>query len=307
MMGANWEAGQRGNCAAIPCAADTLIHPKHRDKGLYAELNHFALEDLKARGYRHVVNLSPTAANAVTSVLAFGWRAIGTWNGHAFECPAPSPIVRYSKIAARAATRWILRPCGARVGAAVRPRLFRTFDRRSRSSRDTSLTAGSEPRVEAMANLLRRLPYDGRIRHVRDEGYFAWRFRNPYSTYRFVYAGGKQLTGYLVLSAVFGSPWLTILDWEATDASILDEMLRTALDWGSFKAAYARHATAREDQIRSLLDSGLAPPSNPPQHIKKILIKLLSEDTGPEDWQIHDRCLLAAENWDLRMLMSDPF
>jgi hypothetical protein len=161
-----------------------------------------------------------------------------------------------------------------------------------------------------MTNLVRRLPYDGRIRHVKDEEYFAWRFQNPQSTYRFVYAGGKQLTGYLVLSAIFGSSWVSILDWEATDVSVLDEMLRTALEWGAFRAAYTRHATARQDQIRSLKDTGLATPSDSSGHsrkILKILIKLLSEDTAPENWQIRDRCLLAAENWDLRMLMQDIF
>ena len=52
-----------------------------------------------------------------------------------------------------------------------------------------------EPRADAMAELVARLPYDGRIRHVRDARYLAWRYRNPLRDYRFLYRDGAGLAG----------------------------------------------------------------------------------------------------------------
>jgi hypothetical protein len=165
----------------------------------------------------------------------------------------------------------------------------------------------SEPLPDAMADLVRRLPYDGRIRHAKDERYLAWRFGNPQSRYRFVYAGGKQLEGYLVLSAILAHTWVSIVDWEATAPSVLREMLRRAMEWGSFRATYVFHATLRSDQVRILHESGFQPPGDSDRHSGKILVKLLAEDDSAENWSINGRSPLEAENWDLRMIMHDVF
>jgi hypothetical protein len=50
-----------------------------------------------------------------------------------------------------------------------------------------------------MAELVARRPWDGRIRHLRDAEYFAWRFRDPLHDYRFLYWDDGGLRGYPVL------------------------------------------------------------------------------------------------------------
>jgi hypothetical protein len=46
-----------------------------------------------------------------------------------------------------------------------------------------------------MADLVRRLGHDGRLRHVRDERYLAWRYRNPLYEYRFLVRESDRLEG----------------------------------------------------------------------------------------------------------------
>jgi hypothetical protein len=159
-----------------------------------------------------------------------------------------------------------------------------------------------------MADLVSRLDYDGRIRHVRDEAYFTWKFENPKSTYRFVYAGGNRLDGYLVLSANFGDTWVSIVDWQATDHQVLEQMLRAAYQWGSFGAAYTWHTTLPSEHIGVLQSVGFASSAEFTQHDGRILVKRLHPDgLAPDSWQIRGRALLSSDNWDLRMIMHDAF
>ena len=70
-----------------------------------------------------------------------------------------------------------------------------------------------------MAELAERIGYDGRIRHVRDEQYFSWRFQNPLSEYRFLFWDNGRLDGYLVLYRKVYPPGndelAYIVDWDA--------------------------------------------------------------------------------------------
>ena len=68
-----------------------------------------------------------------------------------------------------------------------------------------STSVESEPRPGAMAELVERLASDGRICHLRDETYLAWRYRNPRSVYRFLYGTSRGRKGTLC-SGPPGSP-----------------------------------------------------------------------------------------------------
>ena len=85
-----------------------------------------------------------------------------------------------------------------------------------------------------MAELVERLGHDGRIRHVRDREYFAWRFLNPRASYRFLYAQSARLEGYLVLAAQPGRPdWgVRLVDWEAVDDRVRRALLVAAFQKG---------------------------------------------------------------------------
>ena len=89
-----------------------------------------------------------------------------------------------------------------------------------------------------MADLVARQAYDGRIRHVRDARYLAWRFQNPLHEYRFLLAGGDRLHGYLVLQAYRLSRHgaANIVDWEASDPAVRRALLHAAVEWGGFSS-----------------------------------------------------------------------
>jgi hypothetical protein len=52
---------------------------------------------------------------------------------------------------------------------------------------------------------------------------------------------------------------------------------------------------------------GFAPHPKAVPHGGKYLVRLLTENDDPGSWQLHGRSFLDAENWDLRMIMSDAY
>src|SRR6478672_5442840 len=69
------------------------------------------------------------------------------------------------------------------------------------SRRSSNVLVESSPRSEAMAELVRSIAGDGRIRHVRDAEFFRWRFENPTRQYRFFYYESYgRLEGFMVVA-----------------------------------------------------------------------------------------------------------
>ena len=169
----------------------------------------------------------------------------------------------------------------------------------------SGVSLAREPRPREMAELVARLPWDGRIRHVRDAAFFAWRFRNPLSEYRFLYAGDGLLKGYLVLQRYlfdrFDRGWVSIADWEAEDDSVRAALLDAALDAGRFRLIQTWTAGA-SDPVRVLLREhgfqdqavgGIATRND------GLLVRRLG---GQGNWILGGRDLLDIASWDLRML-----
>jgi hypothetical protein len=160
-----------------------------------------------------------------------------------------------------------------------------------------------------MADLVARLPWDGRLRHVRDAAYFAWRFRNPLSHYRFLYAGDAALKGYLVLHRFeFGRldhGWVCIADWEAEDdgvrAALLDAALaaglRRARTWTASASEPVR-ALLRERGFQERPAGGIATRNDGP------LVRRLDGTAAQDRWMLDGRDVLDIASWDLRMLQS---
>jgi hypothetical protein len=100
-----------------------------------------------------------------------------------------------------------------------------------RSPLATGIAVSSEPPVEAMARLVENLGHDGRVRHLRDRQYLAWRYRNPLSIYRFLLRrSGCEAEGYLVLQAARSrlQHHARVVDWEARDERVAGELLGAA-------------------------------------------------------------------------------
>ena len=109
---------------------------------------------------------------------------------------------------------------------------------------------------------------------MRDESYLDWRYGNPLCEYRFLYAGGSTLDGYLVLKRAtdrhLPSPRVMIVDLEAVNSQIRAILLKTAVSHGAFSELAIWTATVNEqmqEQLRELefrpIDEELASSGRP--------------------------------------------
>jgi hypothetical protein len=161
-----------------------------------------------------------------------------------------------------------------------------------------------------MANLIRRIGHDGRLRHVRDEPYLDWRFRNPFREYRFLYAGGEELDGYLALKRPIVCPessWrVSIVDLEAVNGPIQAALLKAALTAGAFSELVIWTSTAN-DQMLEWLSALRFEPFDSEQAAfgcPCFLVRPIDPERPEEEWSLGDKQLLDQRNWDIRMLYS---
>jgi hypothetical protein len=325
--GAKWEVGNRGDALIVPCFGDLVIAPGHRNRGLVTEIMKLALLDLCDRGYPYAFSLSSGSITFLSS-RAMGWRGVA----------ARQPLTRLSRThAAQEGLRRQIRrrpvllraarraralvpgrtspPTPSATGAPVasdgpdtRDRVFTAFDRNSRGPTDVPLSASRSPRPHDMASLVSRLPSDGRLRHDRSETYFAWRFQDPRSGYRFLYWDDGGLRGYLVLGARTGRREnAAIVDWDAEDMDVRMRLLDAALEWGKFRSiqtwAGGIPSTVREQlAVRRFHEEGSA------RSWDTAILARPTCDAGMHDaWALGGRSMLDAARWDLRMINSDAY
>jgi GNAT superfamily N-acetyltransferase len=300
MIGTLWEVGGDASPHLLPHVDDLIVAPEHRNRGLVSMVMNALLAEAARRGFRFALSLGAGPVTFVSS-LAAGWRTAGSF------CP-----VRL-KAAPRPATPWSVArrlPGPGQVGRWLRSRkradAFARLDRHGSDTGPVSLSR--EPRPEAMADLVARLPWDGRVRHVRDAAYLVWRYRNPVRDYRFLFAGGESLHGYLVLhhsrADRADARRVYIVDWEGTDETVRDRLLATALEWGRFARVRAWTAGASESRLAQLRARGFEP--LPRDTVKwrseGLLVRALGDQPGA--WRLAGRDLLDMGSWDMRMLYS---
>jgi hypothetical protein len=168
----------------------------------------------------------------------------------------------------------------------------------------------TEPRPEAMAELVARLPHDGRIRHVRDAGFLSWRYRNPMYEYRFLYREAEGgLAGYLALQADRterrpGRLW--IVDWEAADEAVRRELLEAVLGCGGFAELAVWSSTVGPETLGMLESHGFRPVDveRTSRGYPCLLVRSIRRGPPLEERSAGGRPLLARESWDLRMIYS---
>jgi len=188
-------------------------------------------------------------------------------------------------------------------------RPFRHLDEHVRHPAEgRAITVTLEPRPDAMADLVRRLGHDGRIRHVRDPDYFAWHFKCPIRSYRFLWAEGDRLEGYLVLAAGWpgAQSRVNIADWEATGQPVRLALLRAATEWGRLSEMGAWTFGLPEESASMLRDAGFAQVSR--QRLVRdgpmVLVRSVVPPPRPGGPRLGPLALMERPNWDLRMLYS---
>jgi len=290
MFGAKWQIGHPCQTFFGPCAGDSVIAPDHRNRGLYRKLTMAALNDLTNSGHTYVFSLSANKI-AYWGSLAMGWRGIGSLQRMQRRCANSLPS----------------------AASAGEPHLFYSLDRNGEWGRGEAshhVSVESTPQPNAMAELIERIGADGRIRHVRDQQYFAWRFQNPRAVYRFLFWEDTRLEGYLVLRrwVYTDRVAVNIVDWEATNAEVRADLLQAAIRWGNFAHLTIWSATLL-DEVKTLLQitdfKELESKGNMTRDFPTVLVRPIRDEMLKGDWVLADRRLLDLANWDLHMIYSD--
>lgn len=301
-----WECHRERKRFDVLVADDLVLRDDYRNQGLVTQLMQVAIEDLQTRGCEYVFNLSGGVLTVLGS-LAMGWRSAGqlqptrrlSWHG-SLRTALGNQVARLPYFW-RFADRLKALPGGKRAP-------FTELDRAAGSTvveNGRKLSISRKPKPAEMAALISRLPYDGRIRHVRDESYLAWRFRNPLSEYRFLFAGEGQLDGYLVLHhsvAQATNRRVSIVDFEASDDHTRHALLDAAIRLGRFAELAAWLATFDPGIVRDLQKYRFRPAD---EHLTAhgcpcVLVRCTDDARPPETWSMHGIDLLEFGNWDLR-------
>ena len=303
-----WEVGVPTRCVPLLVADDLLISEPHRNKGLVNELMRTARDHLRTSGERYVINVSGGPITVVES-LATGWRSAGMLG----------PIARkrstavYPRLRQRLG-RYISPPPPHRGYQLDEPTPFRRLDRRqTRYTTDLgpSVEIDDRPRISAMVDLIQRIGHDGRWRHVRNELYLRWRYRNPLKEYRFLYAGdASSLSGFLVLKRSVDrdppSQEVSIVDMEAINEAVESALVNVAVRKGGFDhitawtGTVSRHAQNELRRLGFSLDTARLTASGTPH----ILVWSLDEPQSDANWDFDGAALLEPARWNMRSIYT---
>lgn len=304
VFGTRWEAGEPAESFTLPYADDLVIEPAFRRRGVHQQIMRFALEDLDRRGYRYLINLSAGRVTQRTSVL-MRWRNAGATMHVQRKADRWTTMQTLAFRTSKLPIVWRGSKTLQRLGGPSNDPVFDRFDsrsaRRTRRREPGSIFVQSTPLADEMESLVNRLPRDGRFRHVRDRTYFTWRFKNPMRSYRFLFAGGDRLEGYLVLQrGLDRENRVSIVDWEGANDSVLEALLNAAVHDGRFSILSAWRLGATPGAERVLDRHGF----RPTERSKSILVRSVRHAELEEPWTLAGQALDDARHWDVRMLYS---
>jgi Acetyltransferase (GNAT) domain len=307
-----WQVGIPARTVTCLYADDAVIAPGHRNHGVMPGIMATALTELAKSSYEYVFNLSAGPMMFLSSIST-GWRSAGYvqpmhWRtGRAALHDGLHRVLKQLPLMSSKVddlfSSW----------SAKRRRTLADIDE-DQVGRVAKAIPGISfqdiPRCAEMAELVERIGSSGRIRHVRDREYFAWRFQNPLSRYRFLFRDTDRLEGYLVLqeyTSEFGKrDIVNIVDWEASSAAVRTELLHAALELilsgrvAIWSATLARETTELLGRNRFKLDR---PSPGVFQPGPGILARAIRE-RKETDWLLGGLRVTDLANWDLRMLFS---
>jgi hypothetical protein len=167
------------------------------------------------------------------------------------------------------------------------------------------------PRPDDMASPVERKGRPDRIHHVRDQRYYAWRFRSPLAGYRFLYWRDKALEGFLVVAkGVHSIEPASIVDWEAVNAHVLRDLLLAAIGESGFGGIAMWTATLPKSVVDLLdhLDIMALDDSRAGSEFRPAFLATCGNEAMVDaQWTLAGRSLTDLKNWDLRMAYSDKF
>lgn len=172
--------------AAQPC--DTMVHPDYWRKGIFSQMNHFAIEHFKENGYPFFYNFPGPMSRP--GYLRQGWKTVS----------ATEVLFRAVNTRKLASCKLKNRFLGNVAGV-----LYDKFLSAGRELRPSPghLQIEVFDRFTEELKLVDTLRDTTKIDLVRDENYLRWRFdRHPEHSYKYIVAKkGDELCGYAVVSA----------------------------------------------------------------------------------------------------------
>jgi GNAT superfamily N-acetyltransferase len=314
MFGVRWEFGVPAKTVSGICPDDLVIAPDHRNRGLLTIMMRAAFDDLEKEGYQYVYSLSAGKITRLAS-LAMSWRSAGSMQPQHWHSRRAAYFQRIQKIVGK--TRLIWRYADRlpyRHWGETQVPLHELCHPQGVRPRKIGSRIAVEQKVRAgeMANLISKIEYDGRIRHVRDKDYLSWRFQNPLHRYLFLYWEEKDLEGYLVLQqnvSEFSTSRVrvNIVDWEATSPRVHAGLLRAAIHLSPFVDMNIWTATIGVETKNLLRDIGFQPVHagvGVDQEQPCLLVRSVRADEPEAEWSLGNRRLLDMANWDIRMIYS---
>jgi GNAT superfamily N-acetyltransferase len=311
LYGSMWQFGEPPRTLLVPCPADAYVDPAHRRRGIYRRLFAESLALAAELGCEYAFSLG-SAKSTYTSNLQMGARSLGYrlpamhWP-HAARTSGDGRGARLLSVPPRA-----LRFARTRLSSAVESRRhpFALLDAGAALTGIGGLPieVASSPRPAAMAALTAKIRSDGRIRHLKDERYLAWRFGRQHAWYRFLFLGGDELDAYAVLHS-WARPGarVSVVDWEAAHPDSLADLVTAALRVGRIESIWVPWVGAPSPTTRALqrvgfaFDDRAAVQGRPPFTIEVNALRT----GGDEAWTVGGRDLLDPLDWDLRLVYAD--
>jgi len=311
-IGALWEFGSPRQTKVLPLAGDLVIAPDHRRRGLLSRMAKADHEDLAGRGYAYLLSMAAMRVTLLNHLMT-GWQKVGSLQPMDRADSAVRTPSRLQELVAKV----------PRADSMVRRIGGLATKMTAQSSRDSApwfeasrldkisphLSAARAPRGPEMVKLKRRLANDGRIRHVFDEAYCAWRFQNPRNRYRFLFWDESELEGYLILqsNAFPTDAPVGILDWEASRDEIRRKLLRAAVESVKGRSLAIWSASTSDSERSSLEAAGFCQREPIAEDPQAAAVRCLNDDLPQHDWRLGDRHVLDMSNWDFRMIHSRAF
>jgi hypothetical protein len=299
LWGANWEIGSTDQTIVMPCAGDTTISPEHRKRGLLRQIFRFIMDDPAVAAFPYILNFS-AGESVYHSQIGENWRVIAPY-GTVSRAPAivkSTPFRILQRLTQRVASR------------SFRKKLLINAGRLERAGGMVDQVQLSEsPRPGDMASLVERMGRPDRIHHVRDQRYFAWRFRSPLAGYRFFYWKDTALDGFLVVARNLHSiAPASVVDWEAVNQDVLSDLLLAAIGQAGlggiaiWKAALPKSVVDLLDRLGfTALDTYSADREYRPAFLATCVDKAMVDT----QWTLAGQSLTDLKSWDLRMVNSD--
>ena len=319
MYGSLWEHGTPRTLTRALVADDLLVRADLRGRGVVSALMNHAFEDSARSGVPYLLSLSASPTTVMNS-LAMGWTRVGPvgpigrlriherWRRALVDTAARMHFVSRSvqRSGEPSPTNW---SWTSWLPVAANRNPFERLDLAGvavRARNGVIVDISDRPQPEKLADLVERLGHDGRIRHVRDASYMAWRFANPLHEYRFLTVGGNRLAGYLILKRAIaplsGDNRVMIVDLEAEDAAKRRALLDVAVRCGAFPYLYAWSVAYSEEDLQHMRTLGFTA-VDPQLTAHNCPCWLVRPIQTADDSTRHrnDAQFLDPANWDMRL------